>query len=151
MHSAPACDGCAPERQHVTAVCQAGGDKGVASPFEGSIPAHIQRSLSSPDDRLLGTSGPRLGRRQSIQETRSVHAGQWEWGLLTQLAVSISHSACPVGLCPHHVQGRSPWQLSPSSLSWPNGRASMTSTGRARWADLILLGVLEWPAPALTL
>ena len=138
-------------RRHVTAVCQAGGDKGTASPFEGSIPAHIQRSLSSPDDRLLGTSDPRLGRRQSIQETRSVHAGQWEWGLLIRLAVSIPHSACPVGSCLPHVQDRSPWQFSSGSLSWPTGRASMTSTGRTKWAEFSLPGVLEWPAPALTL
>ena len=75
----------------------------MASPFEGSVPAHIQRSLSSPDDRLTGMRDPRMARRQSIQITRSMRTGQLDWGVLMHLAFGIPHSACPVVLCPPHV------------------------------------------------
>ena len=38
--------------------CHAGVDNDVQSPFEHKIPAHIQRSLSSPTDPQLATSRP---------------------------------------------------------------------------------------------
>ena len=123
----------------------------MASPFEGSIPAHIQRSLSSPDDRLSGVINLSKARRQSIHETRSVHTGQGEWGMLMPFAFSVPRSSCPVSpacpTCKTAAHGISSLDGTPHSAMLAS-RASMASSGRVKWTGTALQGFWGGPAPA---